>query len=301
MNGYNIGAIHHGHGDITVNGPAVGDQTNVYGAPARSQPAERVDVGVLTVLPEETRAVVDAFARSQRYATAQVPGGPMAYHGRFPAVGGGGISAVLTQTLDRGPRSAAVAFTRMRRLWAPPVVLLVGIAGGIGEGVRVGDVVIADQVVYYDARRVSASGTHRRGQDQPAAAVVRHRVNDFLVECRGTVPFGAGAVRVHSGPIGSGDAVVTDAYSDIRRFLLEYNEKTLAVETEAAGVAQACYEEIGEDATLRGWLAIRGISDRADAAKGTAHHQAAAERAAAVLVRLMPFLEVATGGGPPAV
>lgn len=293
MNGFNAGAIHRGRGDITINGPAMGNQTNVYGTPQRPQPEERVDVGVLTVLPEETRAVVDAFARSERYTTSRVDGGPMAHHALFRAAGSGSVSAVLTQTLDRGPRSAAVAFTRMRRLWAPPVVLLVGVAGGISEHVRVGDVVIADQVVYYDARRVSAVGEHRRGQDQPAAAVMRHRVNDFFVEYRGALPYGAETLRVHSGPIGSGDAVVTDEYSDIRRYLRRYNEKTLAVETEAAGVAQACYEEFGEDAALRGWLAIRGISDRADAAKGTSHHRAAAERAAAVLVRLLPFLKVA--------
>jgi adenosylhomocysteine nucleosidase len=294
MNANNIGAIHHGQGDITINGPGVGNQTRVYAAPAPSRQGG-VDVGVLTVLPVETRAVVDVFARSQRYTTVQVPGGPMAHHARFPAVGGGSVSAVLTQTLDRGPRSAAVAFARMRRHWAPPVVLLVGIAGGIGDDVRIGDVVIADQVIYYDARRESARGTHRRGQYQPAAAAMRHRLNEFLLEHPGTVRYGAEALRVHSGPIGSGDAVVTDEYSDIRRYLLEYNEKTLAVETEAAGLVQACYEEIGEDATLRGWLAVRGISDRADAAKGTAHHQAAAEHAAAVLVRLMPFLKLTPG------
>jgi len=295
MNLNNIGAVHRGQGDITINGPGVGNQTNVYGQPALSRPDQRADIGVLTVLPVETRAVVDVFAQSERYTTARVPGGPMAHHARFPAVGGGSVSAVLTQTLDRGPRSAAVAFARMRRHWAPPVVLLVGVAGGISDYVGIGDVVIADQVIYYDARRVSAAGTHRRGQDQPAAAVMRHRLNDFFLEYPGTVPLGPDVLRVHSGPIGSGDAVVTDEYSDIRRYLLEYNEKTLAVETEAAGLVQACYEEIGEDATLRGWLAVRGISDRADVAKGTADHQIAAEHAAAVLVRLLPFLKLADG------
>jgi adenosylhomocysteine nucleosidase len=283
----NIGAFHGGTGNITINGPGVGDQVNVH--ESASQQPHRADVGVLTVLTEELRAVVDVFQRAGRFATARTPGGATAYHAVFPA----GVRCVAMQTLDRGPRSAAVAYQRMRHWWRPPVVLLVGIAGGIGEKVDVGDVVIADQVVYYDARRDTADGPRRRGQDQPAAAVLRHRLNDFFLRYGDTVPLApSGSVRVLRGPIGSGDAVVTDAGSDIRRYLLEYNEKTLAVETEAAGVAQAFYEELGEDPALRGWLTIRGISDRADRLKGDDRHREASEHAAAVMAALLPFLKV---------
>ena len=65
------------------------------------------------------------------------------------------------------------------------------------------------------------------------------------------------------GPIGSGEAVITDQNSPIRSYLTKYNEKIVAVETEAAGVAEAFYAQAGQIPPGHGWLAIRGISDRA--------------------------------------
>jgi adenosylhomocysteine nucleosidase len=153
-------------------------------------------------------------------------------------------------------------------------------------------VVISDQVIYYDARRETDDGPVRRGQDQATSAVLKHRLNDFELAYGNTIPLPAGGlVRFVRGPIGSGDAVVTDASSDIRGYLRAYNEKTLAVETEAAGVARAFYEEIGHHDELRGWLTIRGISDRADHAKGHGYHELASQNAAAVLAGLISFLE----------
>ena len=91
--------------------------------------------------------------------------------------------------------------------------------------------------------------------------------------------------------------VVTDSGSDIVRFLRRFNEKTLAVETEAGGVGQAFYEEMGSEPPS-GWLTILGISDLAGPNKGHGWHQLAADHAAAVMDRLLPML--AMPGGRPA-
>lgn len=293
MNRYHIGALHQGTGDINIGESYVGYPEDQHVPPAQPpRPPRAADVGVLTVLTEEMRAVVDVFRCAARYETAVAPGGARVHRAAFPAVGGGEVRAVAMQTLDRGPSSAALAYHRIRQLYAPPIVLLVGIAGGISDRIDIGDVAISDQVIYYDARRVTPKGTVRRGQDQATAAPLRHRVNDFFLAYGGTVPLdGHRSVRVLRGPIGSGDAVVTDADSDIRQFLLAYNEKTLAVETEAAGVARAFVEEPDHDDVLRGWLTVRGISDRADRAKGHDRHELAARHAATVLAHLLPFLK----------
>jgi adenosylhomocysteine nucleosidase len=292
-----IGAVHHGTGDITIGGPGVG---NVYNAPTPAPspiPAPRTeapvpaDVGVLTVLTEEMRAVVDVLRDASGYRSLPILGGARFHLAEFPALDGPNVRVVATQTLDRGLQSASVAYQRMRKHFAPPVVLLVGIAGGIADDIRIGDVVLADQVIHYDHRRETTDGPRRRGQDQPMSAELRHRLNDFFLHYGNVVRSGAGEpIRVRRGPIGSGNAVVTDAFNEIRRFLLAYNEKTLAVETEAAGVAQAFYEEFGQDNALRGCLCIRGISDLADVAKRDDHHGLAATNAAAVLAALLPFL-----------
>ena len=83
--------------------------------------------------------------------------------------------------------------------------------------------------------------------------------------------------------------MVADARSGIRRYIENFNDKTLAVETEAGGVAEA-FHESAADARTRGWLAIRGISDYADAEKNDDYHDIASWHAAAVLIQMLPYL-----------
>jgi adenosylhomocysteine nucleosidase len=92
------------------------------------------------------------------------------------------------------------------------------------------------------------------------------------------------------GLIGSGETVIADRESPIRRYLTEFNSEVLAVETEAAGVASAFYEYAANSPEAVGWLAIRGISDRADAAKNDDFQQLAAWHAAHVFARMLPYL-----------
>ncbi|MGW1060932.1 5'-methylthioadenosine/S-adenosylhomocysteine nucleosidase family protein [Micromonospora rubida] len=250
------------------------------------------DVGILTVLREEMAAVVDVLSRAHDHRVEQAHGGATVHRATFPAEGGP-VRVVATQALEPGTHSAALAHQQLRRRFAPPLVLLVGIAGGVRADVAVGDVVLADEVIWYDSRRETGDGPRRRGRIQATAPVLRHRVSDFLIR-HGTVvrPESGGEFRVHRGPIGSGNAVVTDAGSGVRAWLAEVHEKTLAVETEAGGVAQAYYEEIADDRALRGWMTVRGISDHADRHKGHADHELAARHAALVTARLLPYLRL---------
>jgi adenosylhomocysteine nucleosidase len=291
----NTGAIASHGGTVNVGGNAVGTM-NQYG-PSRGHAGtpghRRADIGILTVLTEELDAVVKRLEQHHGYESVQLPGGIQAHVADIPADGGGWLRAAVIQTLDPGPRSATMAFERMQKTFRPPVVLLVGIAGGIRDDLSIGDVVIADQVVYYDARRETAEGPRRRGQSQAMTATLRHRLHEFFRRYGDMVPLDSGdSVRVWRGPIGSGDAVVTDRESNIIDFLRRFNEKTLAVETEAAGVGQAFYEHMDEDRALQGWLTIRGISDLADKHKRHDRHRFAAQRAAAVVERLLPLLQI---------
>ncbi|MBO4209933.1 5'-methylthioadenosine/S-adenosylhomocysteine nucleosidase family protein [Micromonospora echinofusca] len=290
----NIGAWNSGPGTINVGGHAVGMHrpapAAAAGASAGTPPP--ADIGILTVLPVETSAVVEVLRRACAYRTGQLPGGAQVHQAHVPT-DEGQLRVVAMQTLNPGQRSATVAYQQLRRHFAPPVVLLVGIAGGIGTRVDIGDVVLADEVIYYDSRRETGSGVRRRGQEQRVTSVLRHRLDEFLRVHGEFCEIAPGyLVPVRRGPIGSGEAVPADRASDIRRYLLDFNDKTLAVETEAAGVAQAFHEEVGTDRTLRGWLTIRGISDLADAHKGDGYHRLAAQHAAAVLERLLPFLRL---------
>ncbi|MEV4482762.1 phosphorylase family protein [Micromonospora coxensis] len=260
------------------------------GAPG---PQRRADVGVLTVLPQETHAMVSVFRQADDYHQRTLPDRSRVHEATFRTPSGP-LDAVLLQTLDRGQRSATAAYARLRRWYAPPIVALVGIAGGISSRLDVGDVVLADQIIYYDERRETAEGTRWRGESTVLTAAMTIAVND-LFSTEGeplTIPSPErdGTFRVARGPLGSGSAVITDEHSRIRRFLQEFHEKCLAVETESGGLVQGFREEYADATGVLGWLVLRGISDHADAAKGHRDHDVAARHAAAAFHRVLPYL-----------
>ncbi|MBM2620298.1 5'-methylthioadenosine/S-adenosylhomocysteine nucleosidase [Actinoplanes sp. LDG1-06] len=270
----NLGGTNSFHAPITV------------GEPDMDEPdTRRADIGVLTVIDEEIRAVVEVLRNLDGCRTRRLADGPMAYEACLPGHDGRPLRIAAVQTLTRGTDSAALACRGLIDAYHPATVLLVGIAGGVNPKVQVGDVVLGDSVISYDARRETAEGTRRRGQTQVVSAAVTHRLNEFFRD-RPARGFG-----IHRGPIGSGNAVVTDARSEIRHWLRDVNEKVMAVETEAAGVAQAFHETALRAGHPVGWLPVRGISDTADEHKTHSHHDLAARNAAATMALLAPYLD----------
>jgi adenosylhomocysteine nucleosidase len=271
---------------VVHTGTAVGRQ---WAPGGRADRRESADVGILTVLREEISAVAGVLRAHDHYRTAPLAGGPQIHRAEV-AADAGVLQVVAMQTLEPGPHSAAAAYHLMRNAFRPSVVLLVGIAGGIRPDLVIGDVVVSDEVICYDARRETPSDLRRRGKSHAMTPAIRYRINEFFHRNGPVVSVDPGSFRVFHGPIGSGAAVVTDEGSDIRDFLRRFNEKTLAVETEASGVGQAFYEEIDSERTLTGWLTIRGISDLAGRHKDRERHQLASDHAAVVMDRLLPLL-----------
>lgn len=258
----------------------------------RPAPPRQVDLGVLAILPEETHALLEVFQNGLHYRQVRLEDGTRVHESTF-VTPDRRVNAVLMQTMHRGQRSAAVAYGALRRHYAPPVVALVGIAGAIDPGLEVGDVVIADQVVYYDETRDSPDGTHRRGEATMMPAGTAIMVRDLFSAKGGTFRLqdaAAAPFKVVHGPIGTGGAVIADEASQIRAWLREFHQKTLAVETEAGGLIQAFHEDSRQGTDLAGWLVVRGISDRADLSKGHRDHAMASRHAAQVLELLINYL-----------
>jgi len=276
------------HGPISVGSAGPAGEAGPAGQPGRAP--SRAEVGVLTVLDQEIRAVAGVLRQMYDYRERRLPHGPQAYEAWLPDSGGRRVRVAAVQALRPGNEQAALAYRGLVEAYHPATVLLVGVAGGVGRRVRIGDVVIADQVIAYDARRETPDGALRRGVGQTVSADLGHRLNEFVravpADHLRTVN---GPFRLHRGPIGSGNAVVTDANSEIRRWLHDFHEKVLAVETESAGVAESFHESLSRDG-VRGWLAIRGISDTADVTKGYGYHSLAAGHAALVMAMLLPYL-----------
>jgi len=184
----------------------------------------------------------------------------------------------------------AAAFTERVVTWLKPqAVIFVGVAGSLKKDIPVGDVVIATKVY----------GIHG-GKETPKGFLVRpeawhssHRLEQAARHALRRDP------HVHFKPIATGDVVLASARSALMEHLRTHYNDAAAIEMEGAGVVQAV-ELAGGDA-----LVIRGISDRANAAKSRKDEEGwqprAAENAAAaavaVLRELMPFRGRSEGSG----
>ena len=136
-------------------------------------------------------------------------------------------------------------------------LLFTGVAGGLGTGVRVGDVVVAGALLQHDMNaeplfpRWEVPLTGRARFDADAAWSER-----LARASRAVANLHADTATTHQGLVVSGDRfVATRAESDQLRAALP---DALAVEMEGAAVAQVC-RDFG-----RPFGVVRTISDRAD-------------------------------------
>lgn len=296
-------SVNVGNNSGIVQNDSVGDvsQRNDFGTRSQSSPSPadaedrndgdgRWDVGVITVLSEETQAVLLALGLRVRRT-----GGLHFYEGETDSHGTP-VKVVATRTLEQGNRSIMAAHENLRRRYDPKVFVLVGIGGAIRPEVAAGDVVVADRVVYYDLRKETPEGTQRRGEERAAPAGIGHAVNAFFTDhdpAEFAITDPAGTVhdmRMWTGPLGSGEAVIADHEADILKYLAAFNDKILAVDMEAGGLSAACHEQSAASGQLQGWVVIRGISDDAGAGKHDDHHRLASWHAAEALRRILPYL-----------
>ncbi len=170
-----------------------------------------------------------------------------------------------------GKVAAAAAATTLITRFGVDRILFTGVAGAVDPWLRVGDVVVADQLYQHDmdarplfARHqvpllgLSAFPTHCGFRRAAAAAAEQFLAQDLRDEVGAEIlaEFGIARPRVVAGDIASGDRFL--ARSEDRRRLRERLPTTLCVEMEGAAVAQVCYEH-GLPCTV-----IRTISDGAD-------------------------------------
>ena len=129
-------------------------------------------------------------------------------------------------------------------------IVFTGVAGGVGEGVKVGDVVIATDLVQHDVD-VTAFG-YEPGQQagEPLSWSTDQALSDALAATATRLH-----ARVHRGRIASGDQFIS---SDTASMAIRDRFGAIAVEMEGAAVAQAA-AHLGLP-----FAVVRWISDTAD-------------------------------------
>ena len=171
--------------------------------------------------------------------------------------------------------AAATAVTLIRE-FGIDALIFTGLAGGVAQAARVGDVVIGTTLLQHDLdasplfprHEIPLLGCSRLHADPVLAGALECATRQFLEEAwaREVAPatrqaFGLAQPQVHAGLIVSGDQFISGR-SAVLALSAELPD-ALCVEMEGAAVAQICHEYDTRFAVLR------VVSDRADE---SAHH-----------------------------
>lgn len=212
-----------------------------------------------------TLAILSALAEEQAGLVEQLEGAQCVRHGGRDFWLGRLWGQPVVLALSRiGKVAAATTTAVLIERFQVSAVVFTGVAGGVGPGVRVGDVVVGTGYLQHD---MDASPLFPRyeipltRQTEFAADVP---LADALVSaCHSGLAgwvFEGRAPVVHRGLIASGDRFVSGA-DEVRSLVAALHQQgfqPLAVEMEGAAVAQVC-ADFGVP-----FAAVRTISDRAD-------------------------------------
>ncbi|MFD1714462.1 5'-methylthioadenosine/adenosylhomocysteine nucleosidase [Amnibacterium flavum] len=172
--------------------------------------------------------------------------------------------------------SAATAVLESLDLTEPVTVISAGSAGGVGDTVSVGDVVVAAATLHGDADARAFGYALGQVPGMPA----RYDAPDGLVRAASNAIAGAG-YPTHSGVVVSTDSFVAPVRA---RSIRDNFAGTLAVDMESAAIAQVAYRYQVP------FISVRAISDLADQETGDvfdANIDDAAARSAHVVVSII--------------
>jgi nucleoside phosphorylase len=253
---------------------------------SRERQAISVDFGVVTALPLERDALLKCLDNYTRVRDEKLDIRTY-YLGNLSPTSGPPYEVVIALTSAMGTVDAVAVTADMIRCWNPRYVAIVGIAGGIPrDGLALGDVVVADQVIEYEYTKELPERSEVRPRVHRTDALLLDRVKD-LSNWSGPVdeprPLGSPRAKpkLFIGPIASGSKIVASTL--VREKIRALQPRILAIEMESEGVATAAWQL----SQPKGVLVIRGVCDLADVKKSDDWQPYAAAAAATFFVDLL--------------
>ncbi|NEO98248.1 MAG: 5'-methylthioadenosine/S-adenosylhomocysteine nucleosidase [Symploca sp. SIO2E9] len=245
-----------------------------------------VDIGIIIPLKEEFSELHKQLPSPQKSEDKET--GATDYSFEW-----GSYQCVTTFVGEMGLEKAALATDRFIKRCQPTTIVLLGIAGGIDEDVKLGDVVVAKSVNNYLAKAKAVPGDNnsftfdaggdpyrcsddivRRIQNLDFAhSEIYHQWQENCTERQRKTIAGEQlaellqkdylreTVKFTEGPIASGPVV--GAAKEFISWLKKNNRNYLALEMEGGGMLGAVYSKDNPEKTL----ILRGISDFGDERK----------------------------------
>ena len=159
---------------------------------------------------------------------------------------------VLLAQSGIGKVNAAITTTILLEKYQAACVINTGSAGGLQGGMKQGDVVVGIQTAHHDADATAFGYAIGQLPQMPA----RYEADAALVEHAARAAIAFDGAAIHRGLIVSGDQFINHP-DKIARIRAHFPD-ALAVEMEAAAIAQTCYQ------FARPYVIIRALSDLAD-------------------------------------
>ncbi|HVT15207.1 MAG TPA: hypothetical protein VHQ90_03365 [Thermoanaerobaculia bacterium] len=251
-----------------------------------------IDFAILTGLREEFDTLRKIFPELKEISE----GAELWYRTRVIADGKSSYEVVISFQDKMGPLDAQALTAKALGRWHPALIILVGIAGTFHKEVRLGDVLVSQQVFYYDLAKATAEGLRYRPQGYPCSTVLIRQTEALRSSPR---EFGAwqqaaksiaaseaerlsaqGLAKlpgkrlaemqrllrdcqpeIHFGTVASGSLVIADKAK--QKELLALHGQIIGTEMEGAGMLHATFDqELPTPAVV-----IKGISDAADMGK----------------------------------
>mgnify|MGYP001420636146 CR=1 FL=1 len=251
---------------------------------------KEVDFLVMTILSEEYTAVSESLIGSRDISESELTYTNICKQGTLPDKNGNERTVLLCKSPEAGNPEMAVTLNQILTDFKAKVAFFLGIAGGIDADLNIGDVVIADEVFYYEK--------HKETDERIANRSTSYRQSRWtktqIARLETTIGNGKSKFEMHStngntfsvekGPIGSGEVVLASTNSEIVAQLKYQHSKTKSVEMEAAGLSMYLEgEQASKDPKIKHTVIIRGISDHADPNKTDKDQGLAAQNAMSVL------------------
>ena len=219
--------------------------------------AAAAPIAILSALPQEQRGLMALLQQPQKITHAS----------RDFWLGNLYGQPVVLALSRIGKVAAATTATALVERFGVRCIVFTGVAGGLGHGVKVGDVVVATELMQHDLDvsplfpryEVPLYGKARFPCD-PVLSALLFKASCNAVAHESLASHGYADACVHQGLIASGDRFVcgADESGMLGNTMASAGHAVLAVEMEGAAIAQVCLDYRVPFAVMR------TISDRAD-------------------------------------
>lgn len=182
-------------------------------------------IGIIGAMDEEIEILFENMTNIEQITVANCQFHSGDLHGKEVVLLKSGIGKV----------NAAMATTIMYERFSPEYVINTGSAGGYSDELAVGDIVVSTEVIHHDVDATAFDYVYGQVPGMPAA----YQADPLLIERAMRAVKGI-EVSVIKGTIATGDSFMNDPKRVA--VILEQFKNIIALEMEAAAIAQVCYQ-----------------------------------------------------------